>query len=73
MTVDEQRANRVEAVAPIVAQPDEEIEPALTHPDLRRVLSDEANPHGADDVAGREPDASSGVAVHRDLQLRQAP
>ena len=72
VAVDEQRADRVEAVAPIVAQAHDEIEPALTDPDLRRLFPDQPDPHGADHVAWRQADARGRLAVDGDLQLRQA-
>ena len=39
------------------SQPHHEVEPALADPDLRHLLADQPDPHGVDDVAGREADA----------------
>ena len=71
MAVDQQRADGVEGVAPIVAEANDEIEPALTDPDLRLLFSHQADSHGSNHVTRRQADACRGFAVDGDLQLRQ--
>ena len=41
--IDEQRPDRVEVVAPVVAQPHDEIEAALADPDLGCLFADQAD------------------------------
>ena len=71
VAVDEQPANGVERAPLVVAKTDDEIVAALSLPDLRSLFADEADTHGVDDVAGREADASGGITIDGDLQLRQ--
>ena len=72
MAVDEQRANRIERVPPIVAQPNDEIEATLADPDLRLFFTNQADSDGSNDVPRRQPHPRGRLAIDRDLQLREA-
>ena len=58
-------------VAAIVPQAHHEVEAPLADPDLRCLFADQTDPHRANHVARRQPDARGRLPVHRDLQLRQ--
>jgi hypothetical protein len=71
VAVDEQRPDRVEAVAAIVAQADDEVETALAEPDLRLLFTDQPDSHRANRVPRNETDARRRFTIDGNLQLRQ--
>jgi hypothetical protein len=72
VAVNEKRANRVEAVATIVAQADYEIETTLAKPDLRLLFPNQTDSDSPDYVPWRQAHARGGVTVDGNLQLRKA-
>ena len=50
---------------------DDEVEPALAHPNLRRLLTDQTDPDRSDDVSRRQANSRRRLSVDGDLQLRQ--
>src|SRR5690606_2521714 len=71
MTVNEERANRIERGAVILAKSHNQVEPALSEPDLGLLFADQSDPDRPDDVTRCEPNACRRLTVHRDLELWQ--
>jgi hypothetical protein len=72
MAVDQERPDRLEIVAAIVAQSHDQVEPPLPTPHLRAFMADQARADRTDDIARRQAHARGGLAIHGDLQLREA-
>ena len=67
VAIDQQRANGVERVTPIVPKAHHEVEASLPYPDLRRLFAHETDPHRSNHIARRQSDPRCRLPVHGDL------